>query len=109
MMLRRRAALVVALGALLLASCDVGQSPSTPTQQPTHVLPLSSPTPGEHSTAFIKTELDYIDNMIPHHQLAIDMSKIALDKAQHGEIQGIAHDIITEQNDEIHRLQVWRG
>jgi len=88
------------MAALLIASCDGGAATFTPTPAVEATHPPAS--------TFIKSELDYLDLMVPHHQLAIDMSKIALDKAHHGEITGIARDIIKEQDDEIHRMQVWR-
>ena len=47
--------------------------------------------------------------MVPHHQLAIDMARIADRKAQHGEVKGLARDIIKAQEDEINRMLVWKN
>lgn len=51
--------------------------------------------------------------MIPHHQLAIDMSKDALNNAQHKELKTLAQEIIDGQSAEIEEmegyLQEWYG
>ncbi len=54
-------------------------------------------------------DVTYIDMMIPHHQLAVDMAKIAQEKATHGELKGLANDIIRAQEDEIKRMGGWRN
>jgi uncharacterized protein (DUF305 family) len=53
-------------------------------------------------------DVTYIDMMIPHHQLAVDMAKIAQEKATRGELKGLANDIISAQEDEIKRMAGWR-
>lgn len=50
----------------------------------------------------------FIDAMIPHHQSAIDMSKVALEKGEHAEIRELAQRIITAQQAEIDKLEAWR-
>ncbi len=101
----------VILFVLLLSACDSGGGSGTPAPSPTtHAgtgMEMESETP---SAAFeIKDDLQYIDMMVPHHQLAIDMAKLALDHAQHGELKGLAQDIIREQQDEINRMNIWRA
>ncbi len=68
-------------------------------------LPDSASTPG---TPSVSEDLTYIDSMIPHHQLAVDMAEIAKAKAIHGELKGLADDIIKAQKDEISRMGAWR-
>ena len=90
---------MMALGALALAGCDFGGQAA------------STPAPGATAAPFvydIKDDISYIDLMIPHHQLAIDMARIADERAQHGEIRGLARDIIVGQLDEIQRMKLWR-
>jgi uncharacterized protein (DUF305 family) len=43
--------------------------------------------------------------MIPHHQLAIDMSEQALNNAQHPELKELAQQIIDEQSAEIKLME----
>ena len=43
----------------------------------------------------------FLDTMIPHHQMAIDMSKDAVAKAQHAEIKELARQAIAKQQAEI--------
>jgi uncharacterized protein (DUF305 family) len=47
----------------------------------------------------------FIDAMVPHHQGAIAMAKVALKKAEHQEIKELAHNIISSQQTEIEELK----
>ncbi|MCA1728389.1 MAG: DUF305 domain-containing protein [Actinobacteria bacterium] len=47
----------------------------------------------------------FIDAMVPHHQGAIDMAQVALQNAQHPEIQQLAQNIIADQQAEIDELK----
>ena len=49
----------------------------------------------------------FIEQMIPHHQDAIDMSNLALVKAEHPEIRQLAEKIIRDQSQEISRMREW--
>lgn len=46
-------------------------------------------------------DIDFMIMMIPHHQGAIDMSKLILESSQDKEVQNMALGIITEQENEI--------
>ena len=46
-------------------------------------------------------ELDFLKMMIPHHQAAIDMSRVILETSEDREVRNLAYSIITEQNNEI--------
>ena len=50
----------------------------------------------------------FIDAMIPHHQSAIDAAEMALDNAEHPEIQELAQAIIDAQQREIDEMTAWR-
>ena len=50
------------------------------------------------------TDLAFIDDMAPHHQMAIDMAKTAQRRASHPEIKRLADDIIKAQQAEIVQL-----
>ena len=47
----------------------------------------------------------YIDAMVPHHQGAIDMANVALENAEHPELQQLAQNIIADQQREIDELK----
>lgn len=50
---------------------------------------------------------EFIVNMVPHHQDAVDMSNIALTKAEHPEIKQLARNISTSQSKEIVEMRQW--
>jgi uncharacterized protein (DUF305 family) len=50
----------------------------------------------------------FIDMMVPHHQGAVDMAQIALDRAEHSEIKAMAERIIASQQAEIRQMKAWR-
>lgn len=49
----------------------------------------------------------FLEGMIPHHQDAIDMSKIALKKAARPELRRFAQLVIDDQSREIKQYQAW--
>ncbi len=50
---------------------------------------------GEYSDAA------FVDSMVPHHEGAVEMAEVALDKAEHQEIRTLAQEIIDAQRAEI--------
>ena len=53
-------------------------------------------------------DMAFIEQMIPHHQGAIDMAKLALENAGHQEIKDLAQDIIESQEKEIEMMEDWQ-
>jgi uncharacterized protein (DUF305 family) len=51
------------------------------------------------------TDAMFLRMMIPHHQVAIDMSEQALEQAEHPELKEFARKIIDEQSAEIELMQ----
>lgn len=49
----------------------------------------------------------FIEQMIPHHEDAITMAGLALQKAQHPEIKQLAQDINRTQGEEIQKMKDW--
>lgn len=49
-------------------------------------------------------DLAFIEQVIPHHQMAIDTSEIALTEATHPELVAFAEDVIVAQQGEIDQL-----
>ena len=52
-------------------------------------------------------DTDFLKSMIPHHQGAIDMAKVALQFAKDPEVLKLAQDIITAQEGEIKVMTDW--
>lgn len=78
----------------------VGQDPHHPRGQ----------TPAPYGMGMMnKQQLDqhFIEMMIPHHQGAIDMANLALNKAKRPEIRQLAEAIKRDQNREIEEMKGW--
>jgi uncharacterized protein (DUF305 family) len=52
-------------------------------------------------------DVDFVTGMIPHHQGAIDMAKIVLEKGRSPEIKKLAQGIIITQEAEIKVMNDW--
>jgi uncharacterized protein (DUF305 family) len=50
----------------------------------------------------------FIDNMIPHHESAIEMARVALEQSENPEILEIAEAIVDAQEREIEQMRSWR-
>lgn len=53
-------------------------------------------------------DLHYIDMMIEHHQMGIDMAKMAQNKASHAELKAFAMKMADDQQKDTDQLQKWR-
>lgn len=62
------------------------------------------------ATAGTPSDLDqaFIDMMVPHHQAAVEMAKLAQDRAEHAELMTLADGIVSAQEREIGQLKAWR-
>jgi uncharacterized protein (DUF305 family) len=52
-------------------------------------------------------DVDFVKGMIPHHQGAIDMAKVALQYAKNPDVLKLAGDIVKAQEDEIAFMTTW--
>jgi len=50
----------------------------------------------------------FIDNMIPHHESAIEMANVALENSENPRVREIARAIVDAQQREITRMEAWR-
>lgn len=49
----------------------------------------------------------FIEEMVPHHQDAIDMAEMALGRSERPEIMQLAEDVIRTQSAEIDQMRAW--
>lgn len=67
----------------------------------------SDPNPKLNNSDFSNNDVMFAQMMIPHHQQAIDMATIALQKSTNPEIKNLAQQIRSEQTTEISTMQSW--
>lgn len=114
MLITIRLALIasVALGA---ACSDMRSSPAAPSQvidngieapatRPLTSVRSAAPAPSRSAATY---EQKFMMNMIDHHQMAVEMAEICLDKAVHEELRDLCASIIAVQSAEIRRMQRW--
>lgn len=56
---------------------------------------------GEDEAQASETDGAFITGMVPHHETAIEMAQIAMDRAEHPQIKQLADDIVAAQTEEI--------
>lgn len=56
----------------------------------------------------VPIEQQFIDMMVPHHESAVAMAQVALERAEHAELRQFADDMISAQQAEIQQMRDWR-
>ena len=57
--------------------------------------------------ATAKFEVDFLSDMIDHHQMAVDMAESCTDRADHDELVALCEEIVAAQLSEIEMMQAW--
>lgn len=86
---------------LVLSGSAATMVASAPTVQAQATTPKATLPADRATTTF---EINFLTGMIPHHQMAIDMSRLALRQATDTQVKGLARRIIAEQTPEIARM-----
>ncbi len=81
-------------------------NPSTPTKQNDSGMGMMGGM--DHSMMMVKSEREFLEDMIPHHQEAVDTAKEVLARGgSTPEIKKLAEDIIVAQEKEIAMMKGW--
>lgn len=87
--------------AVPLLGCGV-EGPSVPSTDVVSSKIEPAPTRSES-----RYEIDFMTDMIDHHQMALEMAELCLDKAVHEELRALCSNIIAAQSAEIQQMQSW--
>ena len=93
-------------GALALAGCSDTSNSSAGDHSGMSGMSSSSSS-ASHSADFNDADVSFAQNMIPHHQSAIDMAKLADGRSQNTQVRDLASRIQSAQGPEIQTLQGW--
>ncbi len=55
----------------------------------------------------VQSDEDFLSQMIPHHQEAIDTAKVILEKSENADLKALAQDIVDAQTSEIAQMESW--
>ncbi|PKW18841.1 DUF305 domain-containing protein [Saccharopolyspora spinosa] len=107
--MKRTRVLTAAIGAVaaaaVLAGCGGGDDMSN---MPGHGAPTSASQPGAtQQAANNAADVTFAQGMIPHHEQAIEMSRLAPERAQSEEVKNLARQIEAAQGPEIQTLTGW--
>ena len=102
------AAAATLTAALVLTACGGGDpaggaAPANPAPAPTSAAAPSAAISAEHNQA----DIAFAQGMIPHHQQAVEMSKLATDRAGSDDVRRLATEIEQAQGPEIAQMQAF--
>jgi uncharacterized protein (DUF305 family) len=108
---RTAAASALAAAALLLSACDSGDDTSGTHHAGTGPSATAGTGSGAASSApadgFNDADVMFAQMMIPHHEQALEMSRLADGRASDGEIKDLARKIERAQEPEIKTMKGW--
>lgn len=98
------AARSTALIAVLIAASAAAGCAGTQTTQGAPVPAVAQPSPTEQ---FNDTDVQFLQQMIVHHQQALMMARMAAQRAADADVKQLAVDIEQEQTAEIEQMSTW--
>jgi uncharacterized protein (DUF305 family) len=96
--------LTICLGASIVA-CQRREAATAGTGAEATPAPAAEPTP---QPAVASYDLQFLDTMSKHHQMAIDLAKMGQGKFAHKELEAMAKKMIADQEKEIAQMKQWR-
>ena len=91
---------------MLLMACGSSTETSSTQRSPSATVPASGNIAPEWLVVNGQySDQRFIDMMVPHHMLAVQMAQVSLQKGQHPEIKQLANSIISSQQREIQALK----
>lgn len=94
---------VVAVATTLTASDSTPQKTET-----TSTMSMDSMTDALRDKRGDAFDQAFIENMIAHHEGAVEMAQLADGQAKHEEIKQLSKDIISAQQTEVQRMRQWQ-
>ncbi|MDW8804868.1 DUF305 domain-containing protein [Streptomyces scabiei] len=104
---RRAVAAGIVAGTLLLTACGNDMNGTDHGSGKTSASTTASPTGGAASDDFNEADVAFAQMMIPHHEQALEMARLAEDRASDTEIKEIAATIEKAQDPEIRTMKGW--
>ena len=106
----RRARLVACLASVAVGACapDAALVP----RQPHDAAAILAAAPGTASAPApdrrtARWEIDFMQDMIDHHMMAVMTARVCVEKAVHEELRALCQDIIAAQSAEMEQMQSW--
>lgn len=91
---------------LALAACSGASSTTTPDATPPSAAPSASST-GEAGASHNDADTMFAQMMIVHHEGAIEMADLAVERAESEEVRSLAEGISAAQGPEIEKMTSW--
>lgn len=107
--------MAVIIGLVIGAGGTIGISAATKDSRTSKVITVPASDHNAQAAAKLKNlkgdEFDkaFMEEMIAHHQSAIDMAKLVDSNAKHDELKKLGTDILSAQSKEIDMMQSWQG
>ncbi|MDT9687218.1 DUF305 domain-containing protein [Streptomyces sp. P9(2023)] len=95
----------VLVAGLLLSGCGTDSSEATPASAPS--ASSASPTAAPTAAAFNDADVAFAQAMIPHHEQALEMAKLADGRAEDAGVKKIVADVEKAQDPEIRTMKAW--